>query len=157
MKYCSHKIGNLSCQVGYKVKVNLSLCFNWAPSLKAYFGSEGITPRILDLGNKWKSVISFTSRTTRKRAPRTHWIGGWVGPRAGLDVVVKRKTPSTCWDSNPPIIQPVAQRYTTELSQLLFYRWYSSIFTLLSAKSPDSLVLFTILASRSVTQRKQLW
>jgi hypothetical protein len=22
--------------------------------------------------------------------PRTHWIGGWVGPRAGLDVVEKR-------------------------------------------------------------------
>jgi hypothetical protein len=27
----------------------------------------------------------------RKRAPGTHWIGGWVGPRAGLDVVGKRK------------------------------------------------------------------
>jgi len=24
-------------------------------------------------------------------APVTHWIGGWVGPRAVLDVVVKRK------------------------------------------------------------------
>jgi hypothetical protein len=23
----------------------------------------------------------------------THWIGGWVGPRAGLDAVVKRKNP----------------------------------------------------------------
>jgi hypothetical protein len=23
-----------------------------------------------------------------------HWIGGWVGPRAGLDVVVKRKNPA---------------------------------------------------------------
>jgi len=26
--------------------------------------------------------------------PGTHWIGGWVGSRAGLDVVVKRKIPS---------------------------------------------------------------
>jgi hypothetical protein len=26
-----------------------------------------------------------------KRAPRTHCIGGWVGPRAGLHVVEKRK------------------------------------------------------------------
>jgi len=25
---------------------------------------------------------------------RTHWIGGWVGPRAGLDAMVKRKIPS---------------------------------------------------------------
>jgi hypothetical protein len=26
--------------------------------------------------------------TPRERAPVTHWIGGWVGPRAGLDAVV---------------------------------------------------------------------
>jgi hypothetical protein len=24
-------------------------------------------------------------------APGTHWIGGWVGPRAGLDDVKKKK------------------------------------------------------------------
>jgi hypothetical protein len=29
--------------------------------------------------------------TARERAPGTHWIGGWVGPRAGLDGVEKRK------------------------------------------------------------------
>jgi hypothetical protein len=32
--------------------------------------------------------------TPRERAPGTHWIGGWVGPRAGLDAVVKRTFPS---------------------------------------------------------------
>jgi hypothetical protein len=32
--------------------------------------------------------------TPRERAPGTHWIGGWVGPRAVLDAVVKRKIPS---------------------------------------------------------------
>jgi hypothetical protein len=36
-----------------------------------------------------------------ERAPGTHWIGGWVGPRAVLDAVVKRKIPSPCRDSNP--------------------------------------------------------
>jgi len=35
-----------------------------------------------------------------------------VGPRAGLDAVVKTKIPSQ-------IIQSVAQHYTAELSQLL--------------------------------------
>jgi hypothetical protein len=30
----------------------------------------------------------------RERASGTHWIGGWVGSRAGLDAVVKRKIPS---------------------------------------------------------------
>jgi hypothetical protein len=42
--------------------------------------------------------------TPSKRAPGTHWIGGWVGSRAGLDAVVKRRIPSRYWDSNPPII-----------------------------------------------------
>jgi hypothetical protein len=31
--------------------------------------------------------------TPRERAPCTHWIGSWVGPRAVLDAVVKRKIP----------------------------------------------------------------
>jgi hypothetical protein len=56
---------------------------------------------------------------TRERAPAIHWIEGWVRPRAGLDAVVRRKIPSPYRDSNPPIIQPAAQRYTTELSGLL--------------------------------------
>jgi hypothetical protein len=30
----------------------------------------------------------------RERAPGTHWIGGWVDPRAVLDAVVKRKIPN---------------------------------------------------------------
>jgi translation elongation factor EF-G len=42
-----------------------------------------------------------------------------VGPRAVLEAVVKRKIPSPRRKSNPktPIIQPVAQRYTTEISR----------------------------------------
>jgi hypothetical protein len=52
--------------------------------------------------------------TLRERAPVTHCIGGWVGPRAVLDTMVKRKIPSPRRESNPrtPIVQPVAQRYT---------------------------------------------
>jgi hypothetical protein len=45
-------------------------------------------------------------------------MGGWVGSRADLDAVVTRKIPSPRRESNPraPIVQPVAQRYTTEIS-----------------------------------------
>jgi hypothetical protein len=52
--------------------------------------------------------------THRDRAPSTHWIGGWVGPRAVLDTAVKRKIPSPRRESNPrtPIVQSVAERYT---------------------------------------------
>jgi hypothetical protein len=44
-----------------------------------------------------------------------------VGPRAVLDAVVRRKIPSPHRESNPSIIQPVAQRYTTELSWLPYF------------------------------------
>jgi hypothetical protein len=44
---------------------------------------------ILDLDTSWRRVVSFTPRPlyTRGNSPGTHWIGGWVGPRTGLDVV----------------------------------------------------------------------
>jgi hypothetical protein len=50
----------------------------------------------------------------REIAPGTHWIGGWVGPKAVVDAVVERQVPSPCRESNPrtPIVQPVSQRYT---------------------------------------------
>jgi hypothetical protein len=85
--------------------------------MKAYWGSGGIAPRILltsalDRG-EW-SASRPCRFTPREGAPGTHWIGGWVGPRAVLDVVVKRKIPNPRWESNPrtPIVQPIAQRYT---------------------------------------------
>jgi hypothetical protein len=73
--------------------------------VKAYWGSGIVTPSILDLDTSWRWVVSFTPRLLYpqgKSPPGTHWIGGWVGPRAGLDAVVWRKIPSPCRDSNPP-------------------------------------------------------
>jgi hypothetical protein len=44
-------------------------------------------------GGEW--LASRPGRfTPRERAPGTHWIGGWVGSRAVLEAVVKRKIPS---------------------------------------------------------------
>jgi hypothetical protein len=51
-------------------------------------------------------------------APGTHWIRGLVDLRVGLYAVVKRKIPRSCTVLERPIIQPVAQLYTTELSRL---------------------------------------
>jgi len=51
-------------------------------------------------GDEWSA--SCPGRfTPRERAPGTRWIGGWVGPRAGLDTVIKRKIHSPYRDSNP--------------------------------------------------------
>jgi hypothetical protein len=36
-----------------------------------------------------------------ERASGTHLIGGWVGPRAGLDTAVKRKIRSPSLELNP--------------------------------------------------------
>jgi hypothetical protein len=42
------------------------------------------------VGGEWSA--SHPGRfTSEERAPGTHWIRGWVGPRAGLDDVKKRK------------------------------------------------------------------
>jgi hypothetical protein len=48
-------------------------------------------------------MVSFTHRpfTTEERGPGTHWIGGWVGPRAGLEAVERRNISCCCWKSNP--------------------------------------------------------
>jgi hypothetical protein len=64
-------------------------------------------------GGEW-SASSPGRFTPRERALGTHWIRGWVGPRAVLDTVVKRKIPSPRRESNPrtPIVQPVSQSST---------------------------------------------
>jgi hypothetical protein len=56
-------------------------------------------------GGEW-SALRPGRFTPRERTPDTHWIGGWVGPRAGLDAVVKRKIPSPCRDSKPRSSSP---------------------------------------------------
>jgi hypothetical protein len=42
------------------------------------------------VGGEW-SASRPSSFTPEERAPSTHWIGGWVGPRTGLDNVEGRK------------------------------------------------------------------
>jgi len=46
----------------YKVKVKLSLCLTKHHTMKTYWRSWGIAPRILDIGTRWRWVVSFTSR-----------------------------------------------------------------------------------------------
>jgi hypothetical protein len=64
--------------------------------MEAYWGVEiylhAFLTSALD-GGEWSA--SRPGRFTRReRAPGTHWKGGWMGPRTGLDAVVKRKIPS---------------------------------------------------------------
>jgi hypothetical protein len=55
----------------------------------------------------FKTLVQYGHRTqliAREyyvKVPLTHWTGGWVGPRAFLDAVVKRKISSPRRKSNP--------------------------------------------------------
>jgi hypothetical protein len=52
----------------------------------------------------------------RKEPHGTHWIGGWLGTRAVMDAVVKRKILSPHRESNPrtPIVQRIKKCYVEE-------------------------------------------
>jgi hypothetical protein len=84
--------------------------------MKTYWGVEVYLHEFLNSaldGGKWSA--SRPSRfTPRERAHGTYCIEGWEDPGAGLDAVVKKKIPSPCWNSNPPIIQPVAQCWSLQ-------------------------------------------
>jgi hypothetical protein len=77
-------------------------------AMKAYLGVEvylhAFLISALDGNNR---SASRTGRfIPRERAPVTHWIGGWVGPRAGLDAVVKRKITSLFRELTPQSSSP---------------------------------------------------
>jgi hypothetical protein len=61
------------------------------------WGSRGIAPYILNLGIRWRWSASRPGRFIFG----THWVGGWVGPIAGLDAVTKRGSPCPCQETNP--------------------------------------------------------
>jgi hypothetical protein len=85
-----------------KVKVKLPLCLTKHHAMKVYWGMEvqlhTFLTSALD-GGVW-SALRPGRFTPGEKAPGTHWIGGWVGPRAVLGAVVKRKIPSPARNRN---------------------------------------------------------
>jgi hypothetical protein len=69
---------------------------------------------ILDLGSRWRRVVSFTPCrfTPGERAPGIHWIGGWVGPRAGLDAVENGRILYYTTGNRTRAVHLGARRYT---------------------------------------------
>jgi hypothetical protein len=62
--------------------------------MKTYGGGGCIDPCVFltpaPVGGEW-SASRPGHFTPRERGPGIRWIGGWMGPRAGLDDVGKRK------------------------------------------------------------------
>jgi hypothetical protein len=88
--------------------------------MEVYWGYESIAPRILDLGTRWR-LVSFTTRPLYPQGksscyPLDRRLGG---PQSRSGHGGEEKNPQPLPELEPLIIQPVAQRYTTELNRLL--------------------------------------
>jgi hypothetical protein len=69
----------------------------------------GIAVSFLDLGARMGWLVSTTLRSLYHRErPDTYFTGGWVGPRAGLDVCQKSRPPP---GFDPRTVQPIASSY----------------------------------------------
>jgi hypothetical protein len=94
-------------------------------------GSGDISPHIFDLGTTWSWVGSFTIRPPypQRKSPCYPLERRMGGPQSRSGHGGEEKNSQTLPGLEPPIIQPVAQRYTTELSRLLFlYVWFKFFF-----------------------------
>jgi hypothetical protein len=91
-------------------KIGKKWKFTLEKTTKAQKGSRYSSTLFFNLGGRWGRVVNGTPRPLYPRERLgTHFIGGWVGLRAGLD---------GCGKSRPPpgfdhrAVQPVASRYT---------------------------------------------
>jgi hypothetical protein len=78
--------------------------------MKAYGGVDVYIHIFLTwalVGGEWSASRPYRF-IPRERAPGTHWIGGWVDPKTGLDDVEKKKflDPTGIRTPTPSIVQP---------------------------------------------------
>jgi hypothetical protein len=89
--------------------------------MKAYLGSGGIALRILDLVTIWRWVVSLTPRPLYPQG-KSPWypLDRRLGkPQSQSGHGGEKKNSKPLPGLEPPIMQPVAQRYATEISRLL--------------------------------------
>jgi hypothetical protein len=111
----------LSSPIAINVKLSV---FNEASRHGYHVHLEGwrYSSTIFDLCIKWRrSASCFFRFIPEETAPRTHWLGGLVGPRAGLNVIKERKKLDPAGNQTP-----AARRYcyagsNVSLSNMFFY------------------------------------
>jgi hypothetical protein len=90
--------------------------------------SGGIAPPYLTSAlDGGESSASRPGRFTSWKTPSgTHWIGGWVGPRAGWTLWRRQKISCPCRESNPDssVIQPA--RNISEQRRTAERNWFST-------------------------------
>jgi hypothetical protein len=111
----------------YRVKVKSCPCLVNHHVMKPYWVVEvylhAFLTSALD-GGEWSASLPGRF-TPGERTLSTHRIGGWMGPRTGLDPVVKRKIPSPCRESNPdrPARSLVLYRLSYPAYCHRYYNW----------------------------------
>jgi hypothetical protein len=98
-------------------KVKLSLCLSEHHAMKAYWRNGSIAPHVRNVGTKWERVDSFTTLPLYPQGKSTRYpfhrrLGG---PQNRSGRGGKEKISQPLSGLEPPIIQPIPQRYTTEL------------------------------------------
>jgi hypothetical protein len=63
------------------------------------------------------SALDGVSITSRERTPGTHWIGGWVGLRAGLDTEVREEKYFASAGDRTPVVFLILVVHFMTLSQ----------------------------------------
>jgi hypothetical protein len=88
------------------IKLKVSRYMLWRRIGERRYSSYSYLTSALDGLSGQRHASRFTPG---ERTPGTHWIEGWVGPRAGMDAGARRKILCPCSGSNldRPIVQPV--------------------------------------------------
>jgi hypothetical protein len=72
------------------------------------YSSYSFSTSALD-GGEWLASRPGRALPQGKRPPGTHWTGGWVGPRAGLDAEARGKILCLCRGSKPSPLEANAE------------------------------------------------
>jgi hypothetical protein len=99
---CSGKTSCLNVQA-WSVKRGREAKVDPLHTTKIYRGNKGTAPLFLKLGTRWSQVVNFMPWLLYcwGKNTSTHWVGGWVGCRASLNIRENRKISWPWQDSNP--------------------------------------------------------
>jgi hypothetical protein len=112
MRKCLEYRGNKSCKLFYiyvsTSKVKLSCYHHEGNKMERSYSSYSLLTLALGGGDEWSTSPLGCTFNPGKRTPGTHWIGGWVGLRPGLDTEARGKILCLCRGSNP--VRPVCDQ-----------------------------------------------